>query len=138
MWQNTPMIYARFNLINNEFYIGQTKNWRLRFEQHTREVCKHKRGLCKGCNAHHSYTRQAMLHPSSWVTMPLAFTILEDLQKLEGHHTETSAESEVPIWRICGFLSVTIKLISKNHPISLENQLYTTLGKGVKESITIF
>ena len=56
------------------------------------------------------------------------------LQDLEGHH-ETC---EVPIWRSCDFLSVTMKFVSQNHPRCPKNQLSMTFGGGVKNSISIF
>ena len=27
VWQNKPVVYARFNLENKDLYIGQTNNW---------------------------------------------------------------------------------------------------------------
>ena len=59
---------------------------------------------------------------------------LKILQGLEGR-LETS---EVPIWRSCEFLSVTMKFVSKNHPRCPKNQLSMIFGGGVKRSITIF
>ena len=35
-------------------------------------------------------------------------------------------------------MNVTIKFVLKNYLISFENQLYTTLGKGVDRSVKIF
>ena len=57
VWQNKPVVYARFNLENKDLYIGQTNNWGERFATHTREVMKHHKGLCKGCGMHHAYTK---------------------------------------------------------------------------------
>ena len=59
---------------------------------------------------------------------------LKILQGLEGHD-ETC---EVPIWRSCDFLSVTMKFVSQNHPRCPKNQLSMTFGGGVKNSISIF
>ena len=56
------------------------------------------------------------------------------LQGLEGHD-ETC---EVPIWRSCDFLSVTMKFVSQNHPRCPKNQLSTIFGGGVKKPISIF
>ena len=62
------------------------------------------------------------------------FRPFEDLQDLEGRH-ETC---EMRIWRSSEFLNVTIRSVSKNYPISPENQFYTIFGKGVNRSIKIF
>ena len=59
---------------------------------------------------------------------------LKILQGLEGHD-ETC---EVPIWRSCDFLSVTMIFVSKNHPRCPKNQLFMIFGGGVKKSISIF
>ena len=59
---------------------------------------------------------------------------LKILQDLEGHH-ETC---EVPIWRSCEFLSVTMRFVSKNHPRCPKNQLSMIFGGVVKKSISIF
>ena len=59
---------------------------------------------------------------------------LKILQGLEGR-LETS---EVPIWRSCEFLSVTMKFVSKNHPRCPKNQLSMIFGGGVKKAIWIF
>ena len=66
--------------------------------------------------------------------IPAIFRPFEDLQDLEGHH-ETC---EMQIWRGSEFLKVTIRSVSKNYPISPENQFYTIFGKGVNRSIKIF
>ena len=59
---------------------------------------------------------------------------LKILQGLEGHD-ETC---EVPIWRSCDFLSVTMIFVSKNHPRCPKNQLSMIFGGGVKKSFSIF
>ena len=59
---------------------------------------------------------------------------LKILQGLEGHD-ETC---EVPIWRSCDFLSVTMIFVSKNHPRCPKNQLFMIFGGGVKKSISSF
>ena len=62
------------------------------------------------------------------------FGRLKILQGLEGR-LETS---EVPIWRSCEFLSVTMKFVSKNHHRCPKNQISTTFGGGVQKSTSIF
>ena len=59
---------------------------------------------------------------------------LKSLQDLEGDH-ETC---EVPIWRSCEFLSVTIKFVSKNYRFYPNNQLSMIFGEGVKVLLPIF
>ena len=59
---------------------------------------------------------------------------LKILQGLEGHH-ETC---EVPIWRSCELLSVTMRFVLKNHPRCPKNQLSMIFGGGVKKLISIF
>ena len=83
VWQNKPVIYARFNLENKDLYIGQTTNWNERFEKHTREVMKHYKGLCKGCGMHHTYTKQAKIHPAQWMMIPIDFPTVLDLDRQE-------------------------------------------------------
>ena len=83
VWANKPMIYARFNLSNDEVYIGQTTNWDDRFRAHTREVMKHFKNHCKGCGMHHAYTKQARLHPGEWVMIPINFPPTLDLGRRE-------------------------------------------------------
>ena len=58
---------------------------------------------------------------------------LKILQGLEGHD-ETC---EVPIWRSCDFLSVTMIFVSKSHPRCSNNELSMIFGGGVKKSISI-
>ena len=46
--------------------------------------------------------------------------------------------SEVPIWRSCEFLSVTMTFVSKTYPRCPKIQLSRIFGGGVKKSISIF
>ena len=83
VWANKPVVYARFNLVNQDLYIGQTIDWEARFRDHTREVMKHYKGACKGCGMHHAYTKQAKLHPGEWVMIPIDFPPTLDLNRRE-------------------------------------------------------
>ena len=62
------------------------------------------------------------------------FGRLKIFQGLEGR-LETS---EVPIWRSCEFLSVTMTFVSKSYPRCPKIQLSMTFGGGVKVVQTIF
>ena len=62
------------------------------------------------------------------------FGRLKILQDLEGHH-ETC---EVPIWRSCEFLSVTMTFVSKSYPRCPKIQLSRIFGGGVEVLQTIF
>ena len=83
IWGNTPVVYVRFNLRNNDMYIGETVSFNSRFQCHTRKLWKHYTGECKCCAEHHSYTRQGLMHPGEWVMMPLAFTNAMSLKRCE-------------------------------------------------------
>ena len=99
VWGNTPVIYARINLINSEVYIGKTTSFNTRFQCHTRKVLKHYTGKCKKCGDHHSYTRQGLIHPGEWVMMPLAFTNILSLDQCEKFYiTKMQSKLNKEIW----------------------------------------
>ena len=62
------------------------------------------------------------------VKIGVILAIFQPFEDFERH----DASSEVPIWRSCEFLSVSMTFVSKNYPRCPKIQLSTTFGGGVK------
>ena len=62
------------------------------------------------------------------VKIGVILAIFRPFEDFERH----DASSEVPIWRSCEFLSVSMTFVSKNYPRCPKIQLSTTFGGGVK------
>ena len=68
------VVYARFNIHTDVFYVGETEDWQQRQQQHAYETFRHSAGCtnrCRGCKEHRKYTRHAPIPMHEWITVPL-------------------------------------------------------------------
>ena len=103
-FENRNMVYLRFNLENNDTYIGKTCFWENRYEKHYMEVKKHAAKKCKNCKEHLKYKRQATIPVFKWMTIPLNFAASEgETFKIERWYIKAWSpnlnDADKPLWQ---------------------------------------
>ena len=62
----------RWNLENDEAYVGETEQWDKRNEQHYMKTRAHEKPCtCKGCTEHAKYLKQGTLGAARWFMTPV-------------------------------------------------------------------
>ena len=67
-------VYARANMQNHNFYLGETCDWPRRVRDHARATYRHSLGCpnpCKRCGDHVKYRRHRVASPDRWIMIPL-------------------------------------------------------------------
>ena len=82
-WYDLPLVYARFNLQCTDVYIGSTKSFDKRFEDHTRETSHHYVGHTHTCKEPFKYGIHGQFQAHSWVMMPIILPPSPDLDNTE-------------------------------------------------------
>ena len=70
--KGTYVVYARWNLQNQDVYIGQTSDFDSRVAQHFTKTLRHNGGdhQCKGCSEHSKYLKHRPVAAAYWFMTP--------------------------------------------------------------------
>ena len=71
--KGTCVVYVRWNLQNQDTYVGQTSDFDSRIAQHFMKTLKHEVGSyqCKGCSEHAKYLKHRPVKAAYWFMTPL-------------------------------------------------------------------
>ena len=65
------VVYARWNLVNDVSYVGETGAWDARVAQHYMQTRKHASGKCGGCAEHAKYLKHRPVTAARWMMTPI-------------------------------------------------------------------
>ena len=79
--RGASVVYARWNLENDDTYVGETFRWAARVKEHYKNTRRHERPRGKGCSEG-KYLKQAKLGAARWMMTPLQVCASKEERKL--------------------------------------------------------